>query len=76
MSILRAGVAGLYNVGTLEKYRGKGIGSLVSLAAVLECRNKGYEIGMLASSELGSNVYPRIGFKEYFRYRTYVDMLQ
>lgn len=76
MSILRAGVAGVYNVGTLEKYRGKGIGSLVSLAAVLECRNKGYEIGMLLSSELGFNVYSRIGFKEYFKYRIYIDIIQ
>ncbi|MFQ5834126.1 MAG: GNAT family N-acetyltransferase [Candidatus Thorarchaeota archaeon] len=73
-SALRAGVVGLYNVGTVEEYRGKGIGQLVSLAALFEGRNQGYEIGILSSTEPGFNVYLKLGFKEYFRYRFYVDL--
>jgi len=75
-SALRAGVVGLYNVGTLEEHRGKGIGQLVSLAALFEGRNQGYDIGILSSSESGFNVYQKLGFKEYFRYRFYVDIPQ
>ena len=75
-SALRAGVVGLYNVGTLEEPRGKGIGQLASLAALFEGRNQGYEIGILSSSEPGFNVYQKLGFKEYFRYRLYVDIPQ
>lgn len=75
-SVLRAGVVGLFCVGTLKEHQGKGIGSLVSLAAILEGRKQGYEISILSSSKPGFNVYPKLGFKEYFRYRFYVDMLQ
>ncbi len=75
-SALRAGVVGIYNVGTLEEHRGKGIGQLVSLTALLEGRNHGYEIGILSSTEPGYNVYQKLGFKEYFRYRLYVDIPQ
>jgi len=75
-SALTAGVAGLYNMGTLEEHRGKGIGQLVALAALLEGRNQGYEIGILSSSEPGFMVYQKLGFKEYFRYRFYVDIPQ
>jgi GNAT superfamily N-acetyltransferase len=75
-SAMKAGVAGLYNVGTLEEHRGKGIGQLVSLAALFEGKNQGYEIGILSSSEPGYRVYQKLGFKEYFRYRLYVDVPQ
>jgi ribosomal protein S18 acetylase RimI-like enzyme len=75
-SALKAGVVGIYNVGTLEEHRGKGIGQLVSLVALHEAKNQGYEIGVLSSSELGFNVYQKLGFKEYFRYRLYVDIAQ
>jgi len=75
-SALKAGVVGIYNVGTLEEYRGNGIGQLVSLAALHEAENQGYEIGILSSTESGYNVYQKLGFKEYFRYRIYVDVPQ
>jgi GNAT superfamily N-acetyltransferase len=69
--ILGAGVAGLYNVGTLKEHGRKGIGSAVSLMALLYGRKRGYEIGILQSSGPGLNVYTRLGFKEYFRWQTY-----
>ncbi|UCE10995.1 MAG: GNAT family N-acetyltransferase [Candidatus Thorarchaeota archaeon] len=76
LSVLRNGVVGLYSVGTMEKHRGKGIGSLVSLAAIMDGQRKGYEIATLCSTEMGMKVYPRLGFKEYFRYKFYIDMLE
>jgi len=66
-----SGVAGIYSVSTLPKARGKGIGAAVTLQPLLEAREKGYRIGVLQSSELGFNVYERLGFRhlcqvEYF----------
>jgi hypothetical protein len=57
-----AGVAGLYNVGTLVGFRGRGLGRLVSLAAMLAGRDAGYRVGVLQASELGYPVYEKIGF--------------
>ncbi|MHA1965887.1 MAG: GNAT family N-acetyltransferase [Candidatus Thorarchaeota archaeon] len=69
--VLAAGVAGLYNVGTLKEHRGKGVGSAVSLKALLYGRRRGYETGILQSTAEGYNVYTRLGFKEYFKWQTY-----
>jgi len=60
-----AGVAGIYNVTTLEEARGKGIGTAITLAPLHEAKKLGYEIAILRSSEMGLNMYKRMGFKEY-----------
>ena len=70
--VFGAGVAGLYSVGTLKEHRGKGIGSAISLIALLYGRKRGYEIGILQSSVPALNVYTRLGFKEYFRWQLYL----
>ncbi|MHA2500425.1 MAG: GNAT family N-acetyltransferase [Candidatus Hodarchaeales archaeon] len=59
-----AGIAAIYNVGTLSDYRGKGIGTAATLAPLLDARQRGYAIGVLQSTELGYNTYARIGFKK------------
>ncbi len=66
-----AGVVGLYSVGTLSDYRGKGIGTAVSLAPLLEAKQQGYEIGTLQSTQLAVNVYTRMGFKTHCQFKTY-----
>ena len=59
-----AGVAGIYNVTTLEEARGKGIGTAITLAPLNEAKKLGYEIAILHSSEMG--------FKEYCTIESYV----
>jgi GNAT superfamily N-acetyltransferase len=59
-----AGVVGLYGVGTSPKARGLGVGRTVSLVPLLEARERGCRAGVLTSSEMGTSVYRRLGFRE------------
>ena len=61
------GVAGIFNVATIPDYRGKGIGTTVTLAPLMDAKKKGYEIAWLESSEMGESCYKRIGFQEYWK---------
>jgi ribosomal protein S18 acetylase RimI-like enzyme len=72
MLMLTGGVAGIYNVATLAEARGQGIGEAMTLAPLMDAREMGYRIGTLQSSEMGLNVYRRLGFKEYCRVSQYV----
>jgi GNAT superfamily N-acetyltransferase len=67
-----AGVAGIYNVTTLENVRGKGFGTAITLAPLIEAQKLGYEIAILHSSEMGFNVYKKMGFKEYCTIEMYI----
>jgi GNAT superfamily N-acetyltransferase len=61
---LSEGVAGIYNVSCIPDVRGQGIGSAVTLAALLEARQTGYRIGILQASTRGYNAYRRLGFQD------------
>lgn len=66
-----AGVAGIFAVSTIEAARGRGIGTAVTLAPLLDARSRGYYVGVLHASEMGYPVYARMGFSEQFRYHSY-----
>jgi GNAT superfamily N-acetyltransferase len=63
-----AGVAGLYNVGTLPEHRGRGLGTMASLAAMHAGRENGLRFGVLQASAMGESVYRSIGFEECGRF--------
>jgi GNAT superfamily N-acetyltransferase len=65
-------VAGIYNVSCIPDARGQGIGSVITLAALLEARQMGYRIGILQASEDGYNVYRRLGFQDYGKLSVYL----
>ena len=62
--IVAAGVAGLYNVGTVPEARRTGLGRLVSIAAMAAGRESGSLVGVLQSSPLGEPIYRAIGFEQ------------
>jgi ribosomal protein S18 acetylase RimI-like enzyme len=69
---LGAGVAGIYNVGTLPDARGRGIGAALTLEPLYHARKIGYRIGVLHSSQMAFSMYRRIGFEEFCKIQTYV----
>ena len=70
--LIAAGVAGIYNVATLEKARGRGIGSLVTAYALQVARSQGLQTGILQSSDMGFNVYKKLGFQQVCTFHHYV----
>ena len=67
MFFLGGGVAGIYYVATLPPARGRGIGTAITLSALHAAREMGYPIAVLQSSEMGYNLYRRLGFQDIFR---------
>lgn len=61
-------VAGLYNVGTLPEFRRRGLGALVSLAAMQAGRAEGCTLGALQATAAASSVYRTLGFDECCRF--------
>jgi GNAT superfamily N-acetyltransferase len=61
---LGAGVAGIYDVSTVPERRRRGIGRLITRAAMQEARALGYRMAILHSSALGAGVYRALGFQE------------
>ena len=70
--LYKTGVAGIYNVTTLEEARGKGIGTAVTLATLIEAKQLGYQNAILHSSEMAFSMYKRMGFKEYCKLEWYI----
>ncbi len=67
-----SGVLGLYGIATLKEARGNRIGSAITLAPLHDAKKLGYEIGVLHSTEMGLDLYKRIGFKEYIQIERFI----
>ena len=61
---LGAGVAGVYDVGTLPERRRRGIGAAITRAAIAEAAASGYRVAILHSSSLGAAMYRALGFND------------
>ena len=69
---LYAGVAGIYNVGTLPSARGRGLGVALTAAALHDARAEGYRVGVLHATEAALGLYRRLGFREHCKIGHYL----
>lgn len=61
--LLAENIAGIYDVSTAPAFRGRGLGTAITLAPVLEARARGYRYTCLQASTMGYNVYRQLGFE-------------
>lgn len=61
--LVGAGVAGIYNVGTVEEERGRGIGAAITRAAMERARAQGAHVATLHAGPMAEPLYRRIGFE-------------
>lgn len=62
---ISAGVAGIYNVSALPEVRGRGIGTAITLAPLLDAKRMGYHVSVLQASKAGYKVYQKLGFEDF-----------
>ena len=63
--LLYEGIAGIYGVSTIPEVRRLGIATQMTLHALREAKKLGYRVAVLVPTNMGMNVYRRIGFEEY-----------
>lgn len=64
-------VAGIYWVGTLDSYRGQGLGAYIASKSSNIGFENGNDIVILQASEVGERVYKKLGYKTISYYRSY-----
>lgn len=70
-TVLSGNTAGIYYVGTLEEYRGRGLGAFIAQESSNIGFDAGAELLILQASELGERVYKKLGYKGISHYRSY-----
>jgi GNAT superfamily N-acetyltransferase len=68
----REGDCGIYNVGTLEHARRRGIGTALSARLAHDAATRGCETASLQSTEIAERVYATVGFRDLGRILEYV----
>lgn len=62
--LVYAGLAGIYGVSTVPEARRQGVGAAITTYALQYARTLGYHIAVLSPSNMGINMYRRIGFRD------------
>jgi ribosomal protein S18 acetylase RimI-like enzyme len=70
------GAAGIYCVATLPRARGTGIGAAMTITPLQTAREMGYRVGVLQSSEMGFNLYKKLGFRHLCQIENFYLSLQ
>ena len=60
--------AGIFSVGTPDRFRGRGFGAVATSAAVQAGFDVGASRAFLQASAMGEGIYRRLGFREVSRY--------
>jgi ribosomal protein S18 acetylase RimI-like enzyme len=62
---LSSSLAGVYNISTLPRFRRQGIGTMMTLAPLLEARAAGCRRAVLQAAPNGVSIYRRLGFSPF-----------
>jgi GNAT superfamily N-acetyltransferase len=60
-------IAGVFDVGVVERARRRGIGATLVAHACAFARDRGYDGAALTASGMGESVYREVGFREVCR---------
>lgn len=66
------GDCGIYNVGTLERYRRRGFGTALTAAHLYDALDRGCRTASLQSTPMAEKVYAAVGFQSLGRFLEYV----
>lgn len=67
-------VATVEQISTLEQYRGRGLGTAITVASLQQMAGRGVKTAVLQATKMGENVYRNIGFTSYFsKIEIYLD---
>jgi len=66
------GDCGVYNVGTIDSVRRRGLGSAVTALALHEARDRGCTTASLQATSMAERLYAALGFRDLGRYLEYV----
>jgi ribosomal protein S18 acetylase RimI-like enzyme len=64
IGVVDGDAVGIHSVTTLAEARGRGIGSAITLAALIDGRRRGARIGVLETSSMAHSMYRRLGFRD------------
>jgi ribosomal protein S18 acetylase RimI-like enzyme len=70
------GDCGIYNVGTLERARRRGLATALTAHLLHEARGRGCESASLQSTSMAEGVYAAVGFRDLGRFLEYVPSVQ
>jgi len=65
-------VAGVYSVCVIPEARRQGIGAALTATALQTAQKRGYRIGVLLASGMGTPIYRRLGFEDHGQFTFYV----
>lgn len=71
LSIQSGDVAGVYTIGVVEQFRGRGIGEAMSWEVLRAGREAGCRVGVLQSSEMAYPLYKKMGFETVVTYHNF-----
>jgi ribosomal protein S18 acetylase RimI-like enzyme len=72
MILFSHSIAGIYWVGTVEHYRGRGLAHTCVCQVTHEAFRRGAPLVVLQASKFGEPLYKRMGFKEFTKYPWYM----
>jgi GNAT superfamily N-acetyltransferase len=64
---------GVYSIATIESARRRGYGAAMTARAVTDGVAAGCDVAALQASEMGRQIYERLGFRTVVRYAAYID---